>query len=55
VVEAISAHRPYRPGLGIDVALEEIAKNRDKFYDPQAVDACVYLFREQHYKFQSAS
>ena len=52
VVEAISAHRPYRPGLGIDVALEEIARNRGKFYDPQAVDACLVLFREQHYSFK---
>lgn len=49
VVEAISAHRPYRPGLGIEVALEEITRNRGKFYDLQAVDACMVLFREQHY------
>ncbi|MDP1997822.1 MAG: HD-GYP domain-containing protein, partial [Gallionella sp.] len=53
VVEAISAHRPYRPGLGIEVALEEITKNRGAFYDPQAVDACLTLFREQHYSFKS--
>ena len=52
VVEAISAHRPYRPGLGIEVALEEITKNRGKFYDPQAVDVCLVLFREQHYSFK---
>ena len=52
VVEAISAHRPYRPGLGIEVALEEITKNREIFYDPQAVDACVALFREQGYSFK---
>ena len=52
VVEAVSAHRPYRPGLGIDVALEEITKNREIFYDPQAVDACVALFREQGYSFK---
>jgi len=52
VVEAISAHRPYRPGLGIDVAMEEITKNREIFYDPQAVDACVALFREQGYSFK---
>jgi len=52
VVEAISAHRPYRPGLGIEVALEEIAKNRGKFYDPQAVDACLVVFREQGYSFK---
>jgi len=52
VVEAISAHRPYRAGLGIDVALEEVTKNREIFYDPQAVDACVALFREQGYSFK---
>ena len=27
VVEAMTSHRPYRPGLGIDAALEEISKN----------------------------
>ena len=52
VVEAMSSHRPYRPGLGIDVALEEITKNRGIFYDPQVVDACVALFREQGYTFK---
>lgn len=49
VVEAISAHRPYRPGLGLEVALAEITKNRGTFYDPQVVDACVTLFREKGY------
>jgi len=28
VVEAMSSHRPYRPSLGIDKALEEISKNK---------------------------
>ena len=28
VVEAMSSHRPYRPGLGMDAALEEITKHR---------------------------
>lgn len=49
VVEAISAHRPYRPGLGIDAALEEIARMRGAHYDPRVVDACVSLFRERGY------
>jgi len=49
VVEAMSSHRPYRPGLGIDAALEEIIRLRSKHFDPQAVDACVALFREQGY------
>jgi len=30
VIEAMSYHRPYRPSLGIDKALEEILKNKGK-------------------------
>lgn len=50
VVEAMSSHRPYRPGLGLDVALEEIIKGRGTHYDPDAVDVSVRLFREKGYK-----
>lgn len=49
VVEAMSSHRPYRAGLGIDTALAEIVRGRGTHYDPQVVDACVALFREQGY------
>jgi PAS domain S-box-containing protein len=49
VVEAIASHRPYRPALGIDAAMEEISKNRDTFYDPEVVDACLRVFREKGY------
>jgi putative nucleotidyltransferase with HDIG domain len=52
VVEAMSAHRPYRPGLGIDAALEEIEKNRVVRYDPEAVDVCLRLFKEKGYKME---
>ncbi len=51
VVEAMSSHRPYRPGLGIDVALGEIKKNRGVFYDPAVVDACLRLFLEKGFTF----
>ena len=47
VVEAMASHRPYRPSLGIDLALAEIEKNRGIFYDDAAVDACLRLFREK--------
>jgi len=50
VVESMTSHRPYRPGLGIDVALAEIEKNRGVLYDPQVVDACIKLFRELDYQ-----
>jgi len=46
VVEAISSHRPYRPALGIDVALEEISEKKGRFYWPDAVDACLKVFAD---------
>jgi putative two-component system response regulator len=52
VVESMMSHRPYRPGLGIDVALAEIEKGKGQIYDSTAVDACVKLFREKGFKFQ---
>jgi len=53
VVEALSSHRPYRPALGIDKALEEIEKNKGTLYDPEVVDACVRLFSEGRFKFDT--
>lgn len=45
VVEAMSSHRPYRAALGLDRALEEIAKNKGVRYDPLVVEHCLDLFR----------
>jgi len=50
VVEAMASHRPYRPALGIDMALEEIEKNRGTLYDEVAADACLSLFREKGFQ-----
>jgi PAS domain S-box-containing protein len=47
VVEAIASHRPYRAAHGIDVALDEISQNKGLLYDPEVVDVCLRLFREQ--------
>ncbi len=49
VVEAMGSHRPYRPTLGIDVALQEIERGRGIQYDPAVADACLKLFREGRY------
>ena len=51
VVDAMTSHRPYRAGLGIDKALEEIERNRGTYYDPLVVDACMRLFREKGFKY----
>ena len=53
VVEAMSSHRPYRPALGIDKALKEISQNRGILYDSEVVDACLKLFKEKEFKFES--
>ena len=51
VVEAMSSHRPYRPALGIEKALEEISKNKGILYAPEVVDACLKLFKDEGFKF----
>ncbi len=51
VVEAMASHRPYRPALGIDEALDEISQNKDILYYPVAVDACLRLFNEERFVF----
>jgi PAS domain S-box-containing protein len=51
VVEAMSSHRPYRPALGVEAALEEIGKNRGILYDNAVAEACLRLFREKGYRF----
>jgi putative nucleotidyltransferase with HDIG domain len=51
VVEAMAMHRPYRPALGVDKALEEIEEYRGVLYDGQAVEACLSVFRNKKYRF----
>jgi len=54
VVEAMASHRPYRPALGIDKALDEISKNKGKLYDSDVVDACLRLFNDKCFAFEQA-
>lgn len=49
VVEAMASHRPYRPALGIEKALEEVRRGRCTLYDSDVVDACVRLFEVKGY------
>jgi putative nucleotidyltransferase with HDIG domain len=52
VVEAMASYRPYRPAKGVDVALEEIEKNKGILYDPEVVEVCLKLFKEKGFKFE---
>jgi PAS domain S-box-containing protein/putative nucleotidyltransferase with HDIG domain len=51
VVEAMCTHRPYRPALGIDVALAEIETNSGALYDPDFAAICLNLFRSKKFEF----
>ena len=51
-VEAMSSHRPYRPALGIDTALEESTKDKGILYDSEVADACIKLFKKKGFKFE---
>ncbi|MFA5867192.1 MAG: HD domain-containing phosphohydrolase [Actinomycetota bacterium] len=51
VAEAMQSHRPYRPCFSRELALAEITDNKGRLYDPEAVDACVFLFSEGGFEF----
>jgi len=53
VVEAMSSHRPYRAGLGIDIALEEIRTHSSILFDSKVVEACLKLFAENRFSFSN--
>ncbi|MFC1543207.1 HD domain-containing phosphohydrolase [Candidatus Neomarinimicrobiota bacterium] len=50
VIDAMDSHRPYRPSLGMEKALEEIEFKRGSHFDSNVVDACVKLIREQDFQ-----
>jgi PAS domain S-box-containing protein len=52
VVEAMASHRPYRPALGIEAALNEITAQRGITLDETVVDACLRIFHEHGYKIE---
>lgn len=51
IVESMASHRPYRPALGIDAALEEIQQSSGTKLDSKAVDVCVKLFKENRFSY----
>jgi PAS domain S-box-containing protein/putative nucleotidyltransferase with HDIG domain len=55
VVEAMASHRPYRPGLGINVALNAILEERGTLFDPEVVDACIKVFTEKNFHFTAGT
>lgn len=51
IVEAMASHRPYRPALGIQSALDEIRQEKGRTLDGIVVEVCIALFQENNYTF----
>ena len=51
VIEAMVSHRPYRPGLPMDVALREIEEGAGVLYDAKACQIAISLIREKKFTF----
>jgi len=50
VVEAMSSHRPYRPALGVDAALAELARGDGTLYDSDVVCAFKKVIKKRGVK-----
>lgn len=46
VVEAMASHRPYRPALGLDKAVDEILSQKGLLYDSGVVEACLSVIEK---------
>jgi len=53
VVEAMISHRPYRPALGIDSAIQDITANSGICYDPEVVEACISVLIDRRVSLDS--
>jgi len=51
VVEAMVSHRPYRPELGVDVALAEISKGAGRLFDVDVAASCNNVFLRDGFEF----
>ena len=52
VFETMASHRPYRPSLGLEKAVQEIESNSGILYDHDAASICVRLIVDQQFPFE---
>lgn len=54
VLESMASHRPYRPALGVDAALEELERH-NTWYDADVVRTVANMIRHEGYTLPSLS
>jgi HD-GYP domain-containing protein (c-di-GMP phosphodiesterase class II) len=47
----MATHRPYRPSLGVDLALKTVQEGINTHFDPKVVDACASLFHSKSFQW----
>ena len=52
VFETMSSHRPYRPSLGLDRAIDELLRNKGRLYDAAVAETCLNLIIEKRFSFE---
>jgi len=52
VVEVMASHGPYRPALGLEVALKEIDSKKGELYDYEVAQVCLDLYDKKELVFQ---
>jgi|SRR5208337_2656239 len=55
VYEAMISHRPYRPSLGKQAAIEELSRNRGLLYNADAVDVCLNVLSNEGFDFNDGN
>lgn len=55
VVEAMASHRPYRPALGMNIALEEIKSKSGSIFDKEIVSICEKVVTQKDFSFSTFS
>jgi PAS domain S-box-containing protein/putative nucleotidyltransferase with HDIG domain len=53
VLESMASHRPYRPALGIEKAVNEIESHVEVWFDPPVVGAMLNLIHNKGYQLPS--
>jgi HD-GYP domain-containing protein (c-di-GMP phosphodiesterase class II) len=46
VIDAMASHRPYRPAVGLEKALEEVEGKKGTLYDKDIVEACARVLEK---------
>jgi putative two-component system response regulator len=50
VVEAMASHRPYRPAVGIEAAMQEISQKKGLLYNTRVVESLEELYTEKGFE-----